>query len=113
MSYLLNEKIRVKIFGREYEMEAGGLTPLEASKLAEYVDDKMREISDKLRIVDTQKIAVLACLNVAFELGQRPRHDTQLTTPNEQKIKGMIDRLEKALAEPAPRPVKELNLTSN
>lgn len=93
----MNDKIRVKIFGKEYELDPGGLTPLEASQLAAYVDQKMREISEKLRIVDTQKIAVLTALNIAFEMNMQRDADYQMSEDDENKIKGMISTLEKAI----------------
>lgn len=97
MNSLVNEKVRVNIFGKEYEMDPGGLTHLEASQLAAMVDQKMREISDKLRIVDTQKVAVLAALNIAFEMGQRGGDEPTLGAEEERKINDMIRSLEKVL----------------
>jgi cell division protein ZapA len=94
---LVNEKLRVRIFGREYEMDPGGLTPLEANQLAAYVDAKMREISESLRIADTQKIAVLAAVNIAFELGQQQNEDTSIRGEDEKKIENMLKTLDKAL----------------
>lgn len=97
---MMNEKIRVKIFGKEYEMDAGGLTPLEASQLANYVDEKMREISENFRIVDTQKLAVLTALNIAYELTQQQstrEMENALTQGEENKIQSMIATLDKAL----------------
>ena len=52
---MMTDRVRVQIFGREYEMDPGGLTPLELQSLASFVDDKMREISDKSSLVDTQR----------------------------------------------------------
>ena len=60
--------LKVKILGHDYDLDTGSLTELEANQLASYVDEKMREISEGGRIVDTQKIAVLASLNIALEL---------------------------------------------
>jgi cell division protein ZapA (FtsZ GTPase activity inhibitor) len=51
-------------------MDPGGLTPLEVQSLAEFVDEKMREIADQFAIVDTQKIAVLAAINIALDYVQ-------------------------------------------
>lgn len=67
MKTLLNDRVRVQIFGREYEMDPGGLTPLEVQSVATFVDEKMREIAENMSIVDTQKIAVLAALNIALD----------------------------------------------
>jgi cell division protein ZapA (FtsZ GTPase activity inhibitor) len=96
---LVKDKIRVNIFGMVYELDPGNLTPLEANQLAAYVDQKMKEISEKLGLVDTQKIAVLAALNIAFELGARQKANTQELPPvDEAKLKTLLETLEKALA---------------
>jgi cell division protein ZapA (FtsZ GTPase activity inhibitor) len=96
---LVKDKIRVNIFGMVYELDPGNLTPLEANQLAAYVDQKMKEISEKLGLVDTQKIAVLAALNIAFELGARQKANAQeLPAVDEAKLKTMLETLEKALA---------------
>ena len=97
MNPLMSEKVRVKIYGKEYEMDPGTLTPLEASQLAAYVDQKMKEIAEKLNMVDTQKIAVLAALNIAFELAQKARPATSLTDKDEVRIESMISSLDKSL----------------
>jgi cell division protein ZapA len=98
MGPLSGNTLRVQILGKDYELDPGGLTPLEASQLASYVDQKMREISEKLGIVDTQKIAVLAALNIAFELApQRPSPQT-LSHEDEVKTKRILSSLEKILS---------------
>jgi cell division protein ZapA len=96
MNPLVSEKVRVNIFGKEYEIDPGGLTPLEASQLASLVDQKMKEIAEKLRLVDTQKIAVLAALNIAFELGQQHKENA-LGPAEERRIHEMMAALDKAL----------------
>lgn len=96
MNPLLHDKIRVNIFGKDYELDPGSLTPLEASQLASYVDQKMKEIADNLRLVDTQKIAVLAALNIAFELGSK-KNTPELSPGDENRLTALVDALEKAL----------------
>jgi cell division protein ZapA len=100
MSPIGGNKLSVIIYGKEYELDPGGLTPLEASQLASYVDQKMHEIADKLRLVDTQKIAVLAALNIAFELGSKPDKGSVLSGQDEAKIQGLVEALDKVLAAP-------------
>jgi len=78
---MLAEKIRIQIYGREYEMDASALTPLEATALAKYVSDKMHEIARQTNVVDTSKLAVLAALNIADELFEvHERKDMDLGT---------------------------------
>lgn len=87
MKTILSDRVRVQIFGREYEMDAGGLTPLEVQSLATYVDDRMREIANEFSLVDTQKIAVLAAINIALDY-------LQLKEKGETKGEDLTTRLE-------------------
>jgi cell division protein ZapA len=60
--------IRVSILGKEYPVSC---TPEEQHELldaASFLDDKMREIRDYGRIIGTERIAVMAALNMAHEL---------------------------------------------
>ncbi len=99
MNSLVKDKTRVNIFGKLYELDPGNLTPLEANQLASSVDQQMKEIAEKFGLVDTQKIAVLAALNIAFELGARNKAaGGELPPQDEAKIKGLVESLEKALA---------------
>ncbi len=98
MNPLVSDKVRVEIFGKQYEIDPGGLTPLEASQLALLVDRKMREISENLRLVDTQKIAVLAALNIAFEMTQELSREGAMGADEQKKVEEMLDSLDKVLA---------------
>ena len=76
-------------------MDPGGLTPLEVQSLANFVDERMREISDRFQIVDTQKIAVLALINIALDYLQlkdkSPVKDEELG-PKIQELTRMLDQ---------------------
>ncbi len=58
---------RVQIFGQTFSI-GGELDEEYVQKLAAYVDEKMRAISEMTPTVDTQKIAVMAALAIADEL---------------------------------------------
>jgi cell division protein ZapA len=92
----MNDRVRVRIFGREYEMDAGGLTPLEVQSLADFVDQKMREISEASAIVDTQKIAVLAAINIALDYLQLKENSGKIQsddiTPRLAKLQEILDQ---------------------
>jgi len=94
MKNLINDRVRVQIFGREYEMDSGGLTALEVQSLAEFVDQKMREVADTMSIVDTQKIAVLTSINIALDYVQLKEKSTTSSedlTPQLERIKLILD----------------------
>src|ERR1700759_549948 len=65
--------VKVQIFGQTYTIH-GDLDPTYVQKLATFVDEKMRAISDATATVDTHKIAVLAALSIADEL-HSPQRD--------------------------------------
>src|SRR5882724_12963394 len=60
-----NDSVRVEIFDQAYNLR--GTDPEYISKLAEYVDGKMRAVAEQTHTVDTARLAVLAALNIADE----------------------------------------------
>ena len=94
---MLAEKIRIMIFNREYEIDAGGLTPLEASALAQYVTEKMKEITEQTKIVDTSKLAVLAALNITDELFRVRQSRSQVNGSLDKKTDALVSLLDSAL----------------
>jgi cell division protein ZapA len=60
-----NSSVRVEIFDQAYNLR--GSDPEYILKLAEYVDSKMRAVSEQTHTVDTARLAVLAALNIADE----------------------------------------------
>jgi len=98
--------IKVEIYDQAYTVRSDG-DPEYLRHLAEYVDERMREISSGTLTVDSRKVAILAALYIADELHQlRKIHDQadeQLATRSAE-CSEMLDRLLKparALDRPA------------
>lgn len=67
----MNEKVDVEIAKRRLTIEMEGLTPLQIMELARQVQDRIEQASShNPKIVDTQKLAILAALEMAAELHQ-------------------------------------------
>ncbi len=60
-----NGSIRVNIYDQIYHLR--GSDSEYVTKLAEYVDLKMRSVAEQTRTVDSLRLAVLAALNIADE----------------------------------------------
>src|SRR5258708_19789207 len=60
-----NNPVRVEIFDQPYNLRGSDAEYI--LKLAEYVDGKMRAVSEQTHTVDTARLAVLAALNIADE----------------------------------------------
>ena len=61
-------KMQVKILGSVYDLEVEGSDELFIHSVARYLEKKMEKIQEDTNIVDTQKIAIFAALNIADEL---------------------------------------------
>src|SRR5581483_11662793 len=57
--------IRVEIFDQPYHLR--GSDPEYLTRMAEYVDSKMRAVAEQTATVDSLRLAVLAALNIADE----------------------------------------------
>ncbi len=60
-----NGSVRVEIFDQVYNLRGSDAEYI--VKLAEYVDGKMRAVSEQTATVDSVRLAVLAALNIADE----------------------------------------------
>jgi cell division protein ZapA len=58
---------KIEIFGQYYNIK-GDMSDEYIDQLAIYVDKKMKMIADQSPMLDTMKLAILACLNIADEL---------------------------------------------
>src|SRR5208337_540390 len=72
-----NGSVRVEIFDQVYNLRGSDADYI--LKLAEYVDGKMRAVSEQTATVDSVRLAVLAALNIADEYHLLKR---QLETPS-------------------------------
>jgi cell division protein ZapA len=87
--------IPVEIFGQRYPIR----TTLEAeyvSRLATYVDEKMRAASESTPNADPQRLAVLAALNVADELfrcRENTREKDGHVAERAEELERLLDRV--------------------
>ena len=61
----VNGSVRVEIFDQVYNLRGSDADYI--TQLAEYVDGKMRAVSQQTATVDSVRLAVLAALNIADE----------------------------------------------
>lgn len=91
----MDTKIEVRIFGQQYQIKAGP-DPDHIKRIAQYVDEKMREIATATPTVDTLKIAVLAALNITDEFFQLRIHKKEVDREFErraEKINQILDSI--------------------
>ncbi len=96
----MSAPVKVQIFGQTYSIQ-GELDGKYVQRLAKFVDDKMHDIADVTKTVDTQKVAVLAALAIADELHslQRDRGDReQLMREQAERCLTLVERALKQTA---------------
>lgn len=94
----ISTSVRVEIYDQSYHLR--GTDPAYIQELAEYVDTKMRLISQQASTVDSLKVAVLAALNIADEYHMLKRKYDAATHDYTARAEHLSDALDEILDEP-------------
>lgn len=87
----------VNIYGTDYPVR-GDVDAEYIQKVAEFVDNKMRQIDHETSVKSSLKVAILAALNITDELFKERAEKEQLMKQFEEKIVHMIDHLNRTLS---------------
>lgn len=90
--------LKVRIYGAEYSIR-GYADANYIKAIAEYVDGKMREVDNIVRVDSSLKVAILASLNITDELYRERAEKDKLCSQLEDKIKKLNDLIDKQLSE--------------
>ncbi len=95
MKKMKDDLTQVKIFGTEYSLK-GAEAQEYMEELANYVDKKMREISERSALVSTAKVAVLAALRISDELYRlrKDKSETRADISAETRIRKLIEMID-------------------
>ena len=88
---------RVKVFDQTYSIRAEK-DPEYISRVAEFVDGRMREIAQGTSTVDTLRVAVLAALNIADEYFQLRQKYSDTDKAIGQKALALVGALDQILS---------------
>ena len=92
----MESKVKVNIYGNVYNIK-GDAEPEYILKLAEYINDRMEEISRNISNGNALQIAILAALNIADEFFQLQEVKGDMSGAMEQKTKALISMLEEGI----------------
>lgn len=88
--------VKVNIYGTEYPVK-GDADPDYIQEVAEYLDEKMREVGRSLTVKSSTKVAVLAALNITDELFRARREKQEQVETLEARLRGLTDRIEERI----------------
>lgn len=94
---MYEERIPVNILGQTYEILGDPSDALYYNSLARYVEEQMRDIQKATHIVSSQKIAVLAALNIADELFQEKEKKSSGSKNSDKKCDEILHLLDTVL----------------
>lgn len=85
-------KVEVEIFGNTYTIR-GDEDPKYIKEVAEYVDKEMRQITERIPSLSTDKVAILVALNIADEFFKMKEFISK-------KIAFLVKKIDEELKEP-------------
>jgi len=100
MSEVKNPGVTVSILDKEYLIACNDEERHDLMRSADFLDKKMREIRDNGKVIGSDRIAVMAALNISHELLNQNGGGTASNSSNEQigtRIKGLQEKIEQAL----------------
>jgi cell division protein ZapA len=92
-----SKAVSISILGKEYLISCGENERADLISAADYLDDKMREIRDSGKVVGTDRIAVMAALNIAHDLLNQSASGSKESPDVENRIKSIQSKIEDAL----------------
>ncbi len=90
-----NVTVTVSILGRDYQVSCPADEREALERSARYLDEQMREIRNTGKIIGSERIAVMAALNIAHELLSLDRNSGEA----KQSIQRLNERIAKVLGE--------------
>lgn len=91
-----SKSIRVQIFGMEYSLKSDNSEEY-VNEVAQYVDTKIRNLSENTTVKSQTKIAVLAALNIADELFRVRDKYSKALAKIDQKSEELSDSIDRYL----------------
>jgi cell division protein ZapA len=88
----------VQIMGHEYPVEANPGDELYVNRLAQFVEEKMREVKEESKIIDSYKLAVMSAMNISDELFRLQDAKGTSSKNFEAKAEELTKLLDQALA---------------
>ena len=92
-----SQSTTVEILGREYRIRSAADASY-IQEVARYVDSKLREVSQGSTLPATDRVAVLAALNIADELFQLRRASSEEFSSIERRAQSLISMLDDNLS---------------
>lgn len=93
--------VTVRILDKEYCIACPPEEQFNLENAARYLDGKMREIRNRGKVIGSDRIAVMAALNITHELLQKKQPSERKPDIQQQRqIRDLLERVDQALTDP-------------
>ncbi len=96
----MSNTVKVEIYDQTYHLR-GEIDEAYAQELAQFVDGKMRSITEATHTVDSLRVAVLAAINMADELFSLRERQKQLQGEIRERAERALALVDRTLKETA------------
>ena len=93
------DAVAVNILGKEYRISCEPGEEEALIKAARFLDARMKEIRSSGKVIGTDRIAVMAALNIAHELLTRENNADAAANTANKRVRALRERIEIALNE--------------
>ncbi len=93
-----NKPVSIHIMGNEYHVTSPEDEISKLQEAARALDARMREIKENGRIMGLERVAVMAALNLTYELMHGESTSLEETTEINQRMQKLQDKVDSALA---------------
>ena len=94
-----DHNVSVQILDKIYQIKCPPDSVQELQDAAVYVDQKMRDVRDGGKVVGTDRVAVVAALNIAYALLNAEQKENKYVEVMSERICDMQKRIEEALVQ--------------
>lgn len=98
----MTEKIlhtSVEILGKEYPIRCQESELKALQEAAAYLNDKMTDIKESGKVINLERIAIMAALNVAYEYLEMKDHKTGFISKINQRISQLQEKIDSAISQ--------------
>ncbi len=92
----MEKTVKVRVFDHEYLVKSGE-DDEQVSRIAEYVNEKLREIKDNNMELSEKKIVILAALNITSEYFQLLNERDELLARLQQRTEALIYNIDSVM----------------
>ena len=92
-----NTSVQIRILDKEDHINCPPSDQEALMKSARYLDDSMRKVKERGNIHGSEKVAVMAALNITYELLQKNRLINESRRVNGEQINLLEEKIDQAL----------------